>query len=165
MRVILAILVVAAALMLPLPHDDGPPQAVMERSTQVAVEQAVLAANARMVAASNRGDYVSFFDFVLPEARGVVIQDGVVFATRADAEQAVQAGLVGVARVERTLQDPQVTVISARAALLTSPGVVVATLDDGRVIQRRFAVSIIFVRRGEEWKVLHGHYSLPPTTP
>jgi hypothetical protein len=33
MRVILAILVVAAALMLPLPHDDGPPQAVMERST------------------------------------------------------------------------------------------------------------------------------------
>jgi hypothetical protein len=36
-----------------------------------------------------------------------------------------------------------------------------ATLTDGRNLDARFAVSLVFVRRDGQWKVLHGHYSVP----
>jgi hypothetical protein len=37
-----------------------------------------------------------------------------------------------------------------------------ATLADGREMNSRFAVSLVFVLRDGRWKVLHGHYSMLP---
>ena len=54
-----------------------------------------------------------------------------------------------------------VTVISTEAALLTGSGTSTVTLEDGRSFENRFAVSLVFVRKGDGWKVLHGHYSAP----
>ena len=64
--------------------------------------------------------------------------------------------------IDRRFVDPKVTVISPEAALLVSDGIVAATLEDGRVVTGRFAVSLVFVRRDGRWLVLHGHYSTPP---
>lgn len=126
-----------------------------------AIEAAVLAANAEMVAAANRLDLDAFFEHIIDSNKGLIVQNGVIFATRADAYAAVKRGLNGVAKIDRRFKNPQVTVIASDAALLVADGEVVATLEDGRLMNSRFAVSLVFVHRDGRWKVLHGHYSMP----
>ena len=125
------------------------------------VRKAVLKTHHEMVAAADALDAERFFAFILDEARGPVIQDGRLFATRAEALDVVARGFAGVARVERVYETEDVAVISEDTALLTGWGTSTVTLQDGRTLEGAFAVSLVFVRRGEEWKVLHGHYSAP----
>jgi ketosteroid isomerase-like protein len=69
--------------------------------------------------------------------------------------------MMGVTKIDRRFLNPQVTVVSAEVALLASEGTVAATLTDGRTIEGRFAVSLVFVRKDGQWKLPHGHYSAP----
>jgi hypothetical protein len=125
------------------------------------VEEAVLKAHHEMSAAAQALDANAFFTFILDEARGPVIQDGQLFATRAEALAVVERGFGGVARVERVYETEDVTVISEEAALLTGKGTSTVTLLDGRILRGPFAVSLVFVLKDGAWKVLHGHYSTP----
>jgi ketosteroid isomerase-like protein len=127
-----------------------------------AIEQAVLAANAEMIAAANRLDVDAFFDYIVDSDRGLIVQNGVIFRTRREAYEAVKRGLQGLAKIDRRLENPQVTVIAPGAALLVADGSVDATFTNGRVTNSRFAVSLVFVLRDGRWKVLHGHYSMQP---
>jgi ketosteroid isomerase-like protein len=63
--------------------------------------------------------------------------------------------------MDRRLENPQVTVISADLALLVANGTTTATFTSGRTVTSRFAVSLIFLRKDGQWKLLHGHYSIP----
>jgi ketosteroid isomerase-like protein len=126
-----------------------------------AVEKAVLKAHHEMVAAADALDAEGFFAFILDEARGPVIQDGRLFPTRAEALEVVEGSFEGVARVERVYESEDVTVISGDTALLTGRGTSTVTLQDGRSFESAFAVSLVFVRRSDGWRVLHGHYSAP----
>jgi ketosteroid isomerase-like protein len=127
-----------------------------------AIEQAVLAVNAEMIAAANRLDVDAFFDYIVDSDRGLIVQNGVIFRTRREAYEAVKRGLQGVAKIDRRMENPQITVIAPGAALLVADGSVNATLADGREMNSRFAVSLVFVLRDGRWKVLHGHYSMLP---
>jgi ketosteroid isomerase-like protein len=127
-----------------------------------AVEKAVLAANAEMIASANRMDMDAFFGAIVDTDRGMIVQNGTIFATRADARASVERGLRGVRAIDRRFDNPQVTVISPECALLVSAGSVTATLEDGRVMTSRFTVSLVWVRRDGRWQILHGHYSTPP---
>jgi ketosteroid isomerase-like protein len=133
-------------------------------ASEEAIRKAVLDTNAKMTQAGNRLDVDAFFSYILDTDRGMIIQNGTLFKTRQEAKEAVRRGLQGVAKVDRQFINPQVTVISPDVALLASEGTVTATLTDGRTRERRFAVSLVFVRRGAEWKLLHGHYSMPVGT-
>lgn len=130
--------------------------------TDPAIEQAVLAANTEMIAAANRLDVDAFFEFIIDTDRGMIVQNGVIFRTRRDAYDAVKRGLQGVTKIDRRLENPQVTVMSPEVALLVADGSVTATLADGREMRSRFAVSLVWVRRDGRWMVLHGHYSMLP---
>jgi ketosteroid isomerase-like protein len=156
-----SITVICAALLVPVANCSAQPQPAGPSFTDPAVEKAVLAANAEMIAAANSLNIDAFFDFIVDTDRGMIVQNGAIFRTRAEAYEAVKRGLQGVAKVERRFNNPQVTVISPETALLVSEGSVTATLEDGRVFDRRFAVSLLFVRRDGRWKLLHGHYSAP----
>jgi ketosteroid isomerase-like protein len=114
-----------------------------------------------MTQAANSLNVEAFFDYILETDKGLIIENGTLFKSRQEAMQAVKRGLMGVAKVDRRFDDPQVTVISPEAALLTSEGTVTATLTDGRTMTSRFAVSLVFVRKEGQWKLLHGHYSRP----
>jgi ketosteroid isomerase-like protein len=129
--------------------------------SEQAVEKAVLETNAKMAQAANRLDVETFFAYILDTDKGLIIQNGTLFKTRTDAMEAVKRGFMGVAKMDRRFENPQVTVISSDTALLASEGSVSATLTDGRLITNRFAVSLVFVRKEGQWKVLHGHYSMP----
>lgn len=150
-----------AALLLPFATCLAQPAPDEPTDTDPAVEKAVLAANAEMVAAADSLNLDAFFAFIVDTDRGMIVQNGEVFGTRTEAYEAVKRGLQGVAKIERRFENPRVTVISTGTALLVSEGSATATLVDGRVISRRFAVSLVFVLRGGRWMVLHGHYSAP----
>ena len=127
-----------------------------------AIEQAVLAANTEIMAAANRLDVDAFFDYIVDTDKGMIVQNGVIFRTRREAYESVKRGLQGLAAIDRRLENPQVTVIAPDVALLVANGSVAATLSDGRAVNSRFAVSLVFVLRDGRWKVLHGHYSMQP---
>ncbi|NJN99465.1 MAG: hypothetical protein HC875_37880, partial [Anaerolineales bacterium] len=74
----------------------------------------------------------------------MIVQNGEIFATRAEARVAVERGARGIARLERRFHDPSVTVLAPESALLVSAGSVAFTLDDGREINSRFTVSLLF---------------------
>ena len=147
------LLVVAVAFAQPNPE----PKAFSD-----AAVKAVLETNAKMTQAADSLDADTFFTYILDSDQCVIIQNGKVFKTRREALDAVKRGFMGITKMDRQFEKPQVTVISPEVALLTSEGTVTATLADGQSRESRFAVSLIFVRRDGQWKVLHGHYSMPP---
>ena len=150
-----AVLVLATGVMA-LQGGGGP---VTDTAT---VEKAVLEANARMMQASNSLDADKFFAFILDSDKGPIIQDGQVFRTRAAALDVVRAGFQGMSKIDRKYNQTYVTVISPETALLTASGSYTATLSDGQtVMSGPFAVSLVWVLRDGQWKVLHGHYSTP----
>ena len=126
-----------------------------------AIEKAVLETNARMTEAANRLDADAFFDFILETDKGLIIQNGTIFRNRTEALEAVKRGFQGITKMDRRLENPQVTVISADLALLVAEGNTTATFANGRTMNSRFAVSLIFQRKEKQWKLLHGHYSMP----
>ena len=126
-----------------------------------AIEKAVLETNAKMTAAANSLNADAFFEYILDSAKGVIIQNGTLFKSRQEALEAVRRGFLGIAKLERQIDNPQVTVVSPELALLTGEGTTHATFTDGREITTHFAVSLIFQLKDGQWKVLHGHYSTP----
>ena len=134
--------------------------ATMDSSEQ-AIRNAVLETNHKMAKAANSLNVDDFFSYILDTDKGSIVQNGTVFKSRQEAREAVKQGFMGVETLERRFVNPQVTVISPEVALLTSEGTVSAKLTDGRTMEGRFAVSLIFVRKDGEWKLLHGHYSAP----
>jgi ketosteroid isomerase-like protein len=130
-------------------------------SSEQAIRNAVLETNARMAKAANSLDVEAFFSFILETEKGSIVQNGTVFKSRQEAKEAVKQGFMGVEKMDRQFINPQVTVISSEVAVLTSEGTLAAMLTDGRTVEGRFAVSLIFVRKEGDWKLLHGHYSVP----
>jgi ketosteroid isomerase-like protein len=122
-------------------------------------EEQVLAVNAEMIADANRLDVDAFFEHILDTDRGLIVQNGTIFSTRREAYDAVKRGLQGVTKLERRIESPRVTFPSPEVAVLVGDGHTTATLQDGRMMENRFAVSLVFVRSGASWKLLHGHYS------
>jgi uncharacterized protein (TIGR02246 family) len=136
----------------PVSHPDFDP---------AGIEKAVLETNARMTEAANRLDADAFFDFILESDKGLIIQNGTIFKNRQEALEAVRRGFQGITKMDRRLENPQVTVISPGLALLVAEGTTTATFTSGRTVTSRFAVSLIFMRKDGQWKLLHGHYSIP----
>jgi len=147
------VLLVVLALTIPalLHGSDGTPVDAIERE--------VLATNDRMLAAANSRDVDAFFAFMTDDS--TIIQNGELFPDRQAAMAAVEAGYRGVQQIERVFENPRVTVLSPESALLVSKGRFTVTLDDGRMINGRFVVSLVFVRTNDGWKAKLGHYSAP----
>jgi ketosteroid isomerase-like protein len=136
-----------------------------QAADNTAIVQAVIAANDRLNAAASRLDTDAFFAGIVDSDETRIIQDGTLFKTRAEAMAAVRAGSQGVAKIDRKFRDPHVTVIAPDAALLTANGTTDVALTDGRNFAVQFAVSLVFVLRDGEWKLFHGHYSIPNPQP
>ena len=128
-------------------------------SNEDSIKQAVLKVHQQMTDAGP--DVDKFFDSILDFDNGMIIQDGLLFKTSHQAYDAVKKGYENVSGVERTYDQTFVTVLSWESALLTGTGVTEVTLTDGRTFSASFAVSMVFVLRDGQWKVLHGHYSTP----
>lgn len=125
------------------------------------IESEVLEAHARMNTAAESRDVQAFFEWILDEPGVAIIQDGRLFRDRAEAMTAVREGYRGVTSLARTFERTRVTPLSEDAALVTAAGTSTVVLADGRSLEGPFAVSLVFVRRAGDWKLLQGHYSIP----
>ncbi len=152
-------LVAAVALALAVPAAAS--GAKLSESERSRIEQDVLGANAEMNEAAASLDVGKFFDWILDEAEGPIIQDGRLLRTRQEAKNVVEAGYQGVQSLTRSFDNTYVTVLSKEAAVLTSSGTSKIMLADGRSFEAPFAVSLVYVLRDGGWKVLQGHYSVP----
>ena len=148
-------LALALALLAPLLSQGATPS-----TPDPAIERAVLEVNAEMIAAADKLDLDTFFGAITESAQ--IVQNGTIFPNRAEARAGVERGLRGVTRMERRLHNPTVTVIAADTALLVSEGDATFTVQDGRVMTSRFAVSLVFTLQDGRWQVMHGHYSTLP---
>ena len=158
----ITVMILALLVCISLVWASQGPEQPMTEAQRSAIEKAVLEANARMTQASNGLDVDKFFAFILDSDKGSVIQDGTLFKTRAEALETVRAGFQAVSKMDRRYDQTYVTVISPQVALLCGTGSSTATLSDGRTLMSSpFAVSLVFVLRDGQWKVLHGHYSTP----
>ncbi len=128
---------------------------------QKAIEKAVLEVHAKIAEAEKNRDMDKFFSFIVDFDKGCIIQDGTLFKTRKEALDVVKAGFQGLSKVERKYDQTYVTVISPEAALVTGTGTVSVTTSDGQTLGGPFAVSMVFVVRDGQWKLLQGHYSTP----
>jgi len=128
---------------------------------QQAIEKAVLKTHIQMTQADNNLDVDKFFSYILDFDKGLIIQDGRLFKTRQEAYEVVKKGFEGISQLKRTYEQTHVTAISPETALLTAQGTSTVTLSDGQTFSSPFAVSMVYVLRDGQWKVLHGHYSVP----
>ena len=128
---------------------------------QQALEKSVLKTFQQMNEAEINLDADKFFSYILDFDKGLIIQDGRLFKTRQEAYEAVKQGFEGISQLKRTYEQTYITIISPETVLLTARGTSTVTLLDGRVLSGPFAASIIYVLRDGQWKVLHGHYSIP----
>jgi hypothetical protein len=128
---------------------------------RAAIEKGVLGAHAKLLQAEKNLDAEKFFECIPDFDKGLIIQDGTLFKTRQEALDVVKAGFDGVTKVERTYDRIYVTVLSRETALLTGSGTSSVTLSDGRVLSGPFAASMLFILKDGQWKLLHGHYSIP----
>lgn len=155
------VLIVALLLCISLVWASQGRDQPMTEAARSAVEKAVLETNTRMTEAANSLDADRFFSYILDSNKGSIIQDGRLFKTRAEALEVVRRGFQGIDKMDRRYDQTHVTVISPEVALLTAEGSSTATLSDGRTLSNRFAVSLVFVLTDRQWKVLHGHFSIP----
>jgi uncharacterized protein (TIGR02246 family) len=130
---------------------------------QKAIEKEILRVHAQMSQADSKLDADKFFSYILDFDKGLIIQDGRLFQTQQEAYETVKQGFDGISQLNRTYEQTYVTVISPEAALLTASGTYTVTLSDGQTFNNPFAVSLVFVLQDGQWKVLHGHYSVPNT--
>lgn len=130
-------------------------------SARLAIEKAVLEVHSKMAAAAQDPDAEKMFAFILDAGPGTIIQNGVYMNSRQDALEAVKKGMQGVTKAERSFTRTRVTVLSPGAALVTGSGTTTITLTDGRVLGSPIALTEVFILKDGEWKLLHGHHSVP----
>lgn len=133
------------------------------RSSQdeAAIRQAVLAANTRITAAANALDVDTMFDAIVNTDQRLIIQDGRLLPPSRQARETIRRGFAAVASIHRQFDHTEVTVLSGDTALLVGTGSSTVTLRDGQTVTSPFAVSNLFILQEGQWKILHGHYSLP----
>jgi ketosteroid isomerase-like protein len=133
----------------------------MPLDQQQAIERALLDVHAKMEQAAEQRDAEGLFNYVLDTDKGVIIEDGRLRRTRQEALSSTRQGLQGLKSLSYTYTQKYVTAISQTAALWVGEGTTSATLEDGRQVSAPFAETIVFVKKGGQWKVLHGHRSTP----
>jgi hypothetical protein len=136
-------------------------KSTMSTQQQRTIEKEILKIHKQMTKADTNLDAKKFFSYIPDFDKGLIIQDGIMFKTRQEAFNVVQTAFEGISKIKRTYDQTHITVISPETALLTAKGSSTVTLTDGRIFSSPFAVSMVFVLRDEQWKMLQGHYSVP----
>lgn len=132
------------------------------QSSDSAAKEAVLKRLAEIQTAAESLDSEKVFSFVLENDSGVLIQNGKLLPTRAEALRSTQQGFEKLRKVEYHFDQQRVTLLSPAVALAVGEGTSSATTDIGQVLNTPFAQTVVLVLTNGEWKVLHAHRSFPP---
>jgi hypothetical protein len=146
---LLAVLGMAAA---------GPAGLTDEQKT--AIEKAVLETHDKILEAAQARDADKMFSFILEHDKGVIIQDGRLM-NRQEALERTRQGYSGAQSLLYDFQRRYVNVLSPEIAVLMGAGTITVVTQSGETVTSDFANTTVFVLRENEWKVMHGHHSIP----
>jgi ketosteroid isomerase-like protein len=130
-------------------------------AAQQSIETEIRAVHAQLRQAAESLEAQALYAFVLDTDTPPIIEDGRMAPTRTEALQNTAQGLRGLTRLSYTYTRESITVISPNTVLWVGEGTASATLQDGREIAGPFAETIVFVKRDNQWKILHAHRSAP----
>ena len=133
----------------------------MQTDQQQEIEKSIVETHARMKLAAEQRNVEGLYEYVMEMDKGVIIEDGRLRRTRDEALRSTRQGMQGLKELAYTYAQTYVTVLSPTAALWVGEGTASATLENGRQISGPFAETIVFVKTGGVWKVLHAHRSAP----
>jgi uncharacterized protein (TIGR02246 family) len=122
-------------------------------------EKAVLAALAKIKQAAETLQASSLSELVLPQA--TVIQNGTLFRSRDEFQQAIDAAYKNLEKQEINFRRQQVTMVAPTVALVTAEAEGTSTLAGGTIVSGTSAWTVLFVLTDNQWKVLHAHTSVP----
>ena len=157
MQLKLTQVLLAAGLSLSLLAGSGLAQSPGSGTSET--EKAVLAAMAKIEQAAESLQASSLSDLVLPQA--TVIQNGNLFLSRDEFQQAIEAAYKNLEKQEINFRRQQVTMVSPTVALLTAEADGKSTLTGGTTVSGTSAWTVLFVLTDGQWKVLHAHTSVP----
>lgn len=148
------------AIVIVLTGMDTPHNPSLTDTQRQAVEKAVLETHDKIIAAAEKQDADAVFSFILDNDQVTIIQDGRLFSRR-QALDAVKDGYTGTADITYIFVHRRVNVLSPTTAVLAADGTVTVTFDSGQRIETEFANTSVFVCNDQEWKIIHGHHSIP----
>jgi len=146
------------AILLNVAAGGGMPAARQEAPS---IESAILAIHAEMTKAGESADPDRLFGHMADTAKGSVIQNGELLATRQEALDRVRTNLRGVSRVQYRWRRQYVTALSPEAALLVAEGESTVSTTAGDTFSAPFAQTVVFVKKDGRWMGLHAHQSSP----
>jgi ketosteroid isomerase-like protein len=159
MSYVLRVLLLLACIPVVSTSNNDPKKMPIDQ--QQAIEKAIGDVHAKMKQAAEQRDTDALYEYVLDMDKGVIIEDGRILRTRQEALSSTKQGMKRLKNLSYTYTQKYVTPISETAALWVGEGTTSATLEDGRQISAPFAETIVFVKIGGQWKVLHAHRSVP----
>lgn len=128
---------------------------------EASIEAAVLRTYDEMTAAAEKVDGDKLFSYVLENDKGCLISDGKLMLTRTEAINNYSKNSRNLASVDYIMDKKLVTAISPQTAVMAVEGRYEATMVSGEKFGSPVALTIVFVLKNGQWKVLHSHTSLP----
>ena len=123
-------------------------------------EKAILQVHDAMVAAAEKQDVKTMFDYILENGKGTIAQNGQLLS-RQDALDQIDQGMTRVTNIKYDFKQRNIKMLSPKIGLMTASGTVTTTIDTGESFVSEFANTSVFVLEKESWKVIHGHHSMP----
>lgn len=126
----------------------------------VAAEKAVLETHSKIINAAEKLDAETMFSYILDDDKGAIAQDGRLMA-RTEALNQIKQAFTQVTSIKYNFQQQNIKMLSPKIALLTATGTTTSTIQSGESFTSTFANTSVFVLRANEWKIIHGHHSIP----
>lgn len=122
-----------------------------------AMEKQVLAAHAQMVAAAEKLDAETMFEFIL-DSDETVIQSGSRVQNRQEALKSTRKSFEGLRSLHYEFAQKQVTVLSPTTAEMAVKGTTIAVTGKERTFNVQFTQTLRFVRTKTGWKMKYAHH-------
>ncbi|MHC4623285.1 MAG: nuclear transport factor 2 family protein [Planctomycetota bacterium] len=133
---------------------------LLTETERLNIEKAVLQKHADFIGFAEQRDVNKMFSIIPNDNRASIIQDGRLL-TRQEALETVGNGFKRTKELKYEFDQQHVTVLSHDIAFLTGRGRSITTTNTGETSTLNFATTVIFVLEQNEWKMLHGHLSIP----
>lgn len=89
------------------------------------------------------------------------IDNGYYFSTFNEVIKGFEEGVKGCKSQKMEIINKKLTILSDKIVLLTASGNYSAILDDGRILNGKFAWTFVYSKINDTWKVIHSHMSNP----
>ena len=128
---------------------------------RAAIEVTIRVLTDELVAASEQVDVDRVFAKCSDAHDAGFIDNGVFYPSLDSLLAAFRTGFSRLRRQEIEVSETRVSVLAPNVAVLTAHGYGTATQTDDQTFESPFAWTFVFVKEGDNWRIVHSHQSFP----